>query len=309
MSNLVDCPRNCGQKHVAGSQAYKRCAQGAGGTDKAAGQGTSIDPRGDFTEGSPAFSKAQQDRQDEIIENGTAMSAYLFARDTPGADVDALQQKVIDSGDADAMAWFAAEVPGADTEELQERVIESGDPGAALIMARMVPNPDTEALQEVIVEHGEPDTVVAFAQVSPGADIPRLHEVVLERGTILDNYQFAREVPGADTARFQREMIAISERNPHSGMNISSCAYSYARYGDDLDVPALEKALLHGTDAGYMLMFARDVRGADVKTIGYRVAEVGSVREMRDYAEQFPFESKDLLDALERGIKRRRWSL
>ena len=73
-----------------------------------------------------ALTPQQQVEQASILESGSGVRALQFARDTPGADVKALEQRVLAVGSGHEAYVFAQHIPGANIRALYNRAIDAG---------------------------------------------------------------------------------------------------------------------------------------------------------------------------------------
>ncbi|MBY0466247.1 MAG: hypothetical protein K2W33_15020 [Burkholderiales bacterium] len=74
-----------------------------------------------------ALTPQQQVEQAIILESGSGVRAFQFARDTPGADTKALEQRVLAVGNGHEAFMFAKNIPGANVCDLYNRALEVGD--------------------------------------------------------------------------------------------------------------------------------------------------------------------------------------
>ena len=84
------------------------------------------------------LTKEQQEEQTRILERGTGWDAYGFARNIPGADIEALQQVVLECKDGYFVYRFAKDIPGADIQVLHQRLQALADesPEARFYLSR-----------------------------------------------------------------------------------------------------------------------------------------------------------------------------
>ena len=70
------------------------------------------------------MNEQQKIEQERVLEIGSGLDCYWFARFVEGADIPALQARVLEIGDAWDCSLFAGDIKGADKDALQARIKE-----------------------------------------------------------------------------------------------------------------------------------------------------------------------------------------
>ena len=99
------------------------------------------------------MNESQEEKQKELLSEGSGWDCHTFARDVPGADVDALQARVMEIGDGEDCCRFAIDVHGADIKTLQERVLEIGDAWSCSEFAMNVHRDDADV--DALIDRAE----------------------------------------------------------------------------------------------------------------------------------------------------------
>lgn len=109
------------------------------------------------------LTEAQMVEQESVIQSGSGIAQYLFALNTPSADVERLQEAVIESGNPDAQYHFLRDIPGADTERLAQCILSGNDWSAKDRLAQHFP---------ALFESGARVAFGGSANSSSDADVP-----------------------------------------------------------------------------------------------------------------------------------------
>lgn len=198
------------------------------------------------------FPDANIKRMEQVIEDLSSLwieekgfqfspfSAYLFARDVQGANVELLEDIII-KANTKVIVIFAKDVQGANIQRLQNRVIELGNPSMILFFAK-----DVE-----------------------GANIKELEDAILKTKDYYFWIRFAREVKGANKTRIEKKMVELNNPECASFLLTHDLAKEYTQI--------LEDTVLSGLDAEACLNLAKIRNDEKFKALVCRIADLGDV--------------------------------
>ena len=163
-----------------------------------------------------SFTEVLKAEQLRILQSGTPREAIDFARLNSGfADIEALQQKMYGPELVSAMSayYFAMEVEGADIDALLQHAIDINDRHVSLMFALHVPKVNSEKVQQAIIANGWHYEATVFAEEVPTARRVELQAVVENSRDALSIFRFANCIKNADKASLT---AALSQARPES---------------------------------------------------------------------------------------------
>lgn len=184
--------------------------------------------------------------------------AYRFALEVDGADISVLQKALIGMCDYSFRSWtdlpgyaveyvykFARDVKGADISKLQRAVIGVCDREDCRYHGYDANCPDIGGKY-----------ACKFAEDIEGADIKKLQKAVIGLGKSEYIYDFAKNVKGADIAKLQKAIFDCYDDRCFTYIS------RFANFVDGADVAEMQKMAIE-SGAGYILLFARDVKASN----------------------------------------------
>lgn len=183
----------------------------------------------------------QQVEQASILESGSGVRAFQFARDTPGADTKALEQRVLAVGNGHEAFMFAQHIAGANIRALYNRAIEAGG-----IEDEDLDNFETWADTADLLAEG-----ASFRQSGAMLNLSREQLLALSKTQDPDLQELAKEAGAAlDVTVDQRVIFALAKGQHKDGELEIDDSAAIAGTGPDGDNGAYVSAWLWVDFAG-----------------------------------------------------------
>ena len=224
-----------------------------------------------------------------ILNYGSAIDNYNFAKNVKGAYILDHQQAIQDCEVNDynynkyeMIYKYARDVPGADIESLAKSflnisnfeyplrdvpiAVEINFPKSYVLeyqylFARDIPGLYNEAFQTNIVLYGDEYLNYKYAKDVKGADTIALARKIFDTRNKELLYKYARDVPDADIKAFEKVIIKYCNSDDAENKKLH---YKFARDIPGVDIKALGEYFLNNKDTEYNILFAKNVKGADI---------------------------------------------
>lgn len=160
---------------------------------------------------------------------------------------------------------FAKEVAGADIEKLTNGVINTNYAVEIFNFAQEIKGINVNKLADAVIKLKDMEYIYYFACYIQGADIEKLQDAIIQIRNAEFIYKFAKDVKNSNLDKLTQ---AISHTKS------SEFIYKFALL-DKVDGSKLNNAILHSIDLNYILLFAKDIKGADKDAIMREVIRRG----------------------------------
>lgn len=202
----------------------------------------------------------------------------LYSNNTPTKTFKEIETQVLNSGDNEYILEFALQnFKGTDKKAFQQKIIESKDWVYNLCFATYVKGIDVLLNQEAILNTSCDRVWLRFAREIKGADIKAIQDKILttfNKHTDADIFYMLAMLDGTDTRKVQKAFLVCekfvnwNDETSESVMyknDFVKYAYMFARDVKGADVKALEQIILKANEPQLSFKFVKEVKGADFK--------------------------------------------
>lgn len=247
-----------------------------------------------------------KENQQIVIDDNSDYLIYSFAKDVEGADIKLLQSAIIENEDFHFTIRFFNDVKGCDISKLEDSLIKSKNNDAIYTFACNIPKANIKRLGQAIIESNDAYDNYIFAKDIPGADI-KAHIEVLKKHNCLDkikeleeklNSQKPKKTNQEATEEAKQGINVKENEQIILAFNNAEYSYLFARDVKGADVKAHEKVILDSTntfDLFHAYIFARDIKGANIKALEEKI--LSSFSTHSDYAQVCFSFAKDIKNA------------
>ena len=213
-----------------------------------------------------------------VLDSKYPQLCLNFAKFVKGADIKALEKVCLECKDAELCLDFVQNVKDADIKAHQQVIINEENSKLAYKFS-LITGADVNALANVAIKNKNAKVCFNFAkQFADKVDLKAIEEIIIESKDSDLCYNFAIDIPGVNIKALEKVII--------EGNDPLMC-YRFASKFKDADIKALEEVVLNNPGR-INLLFARDIKGADIKAHHKALVKCGNKDLIDDFNNFFP---------------------